>query len=411
MLLIATGISTEPERAKLQIDAIKYGLGLFAAGGAVAALMLGVRRQQLSEHAHRLEVRKQDHIEADAADRRVTEIYTKAAEQLGSSDAAVRLAGLYSLERLAQNHADQQQTIVNVICAYLRMPYRMPKAGSRDEPATGSGVITELPARIESSATFTGRDPQQELQVRRAAQRILIAHLCTPFPDEMHVNAATRVTPKDLWKNIDIDLSGATLVDWYLRGAQVRHANFDEAQFYGRASFLYTRFSGQATFENALFMNSSSFASVQFECKKTYGISFYGTRFLHDASFHEATFSGAAYFNNSKAMDGISFSRVKFLEPAFFSYVDFTGSGDFSRSSFLDGARFDESIFRGRVSFNEAALRGEVSFRKSHFSETISFHEATLDSDPAFDQCEIDVKDDQNRRGWPQSLINHLAKE
>jgi hypothetical protein len=45
MLLIASKTGAN-DRASLQIEAIKYGLGFFAAGGAAAALLLGVRRQQ-----------------------------------------------------------------------------------------------------------------------------------------------------------------------------------------------------------------------------------------------------------------------------------------------------------------------------------------------------------------------------
>jgi hypothetical protein len=78
------------DRAQLEIDAIKYGLGFIAAGGAAAALLLNVRRQQLSERSHKLELRKQSfemskqkHAEVDAAERRVTELVTRAVDQLG----------------------------------------------------------------------------------------------------------------------------------------------------------------------------------------------------------------------------------------------------------------------------------------------------------------------------------------
>jgi len=37
----------------------------------------------------------------DATERRITELYTKAADQLGSEKAPVRLAGLQALQRLA----------------------------------------------------------------------------------------------------------------------------------------------------------------------------------------------------------------------------------------------------------------------------------------------------------------------
>ncbi|MEV4075213.1 hypothetical protein [Nonomuraea fuscirosea] len=44
-----------------------------------------------------------------------------------------RLGGLYALEQLAQDNRDPvlRQTVVDVICAYLRMPYTPPPDGDR----------------------------------------------------------------------------------------------------------------------------------------------------------------------------------------------------------------------------------------------------------------------------------------
>lgn len=51
------------------------------------------------------------------------ELYAKAVEQLGHEKAPVRLGALYSLERLAQDKPERRQVVVDVICAYLRMPF------------------------------------------------------------------------------------------------------------------------------------------------------------------------------------------------------------------------------------------------------------------------------------------------
>lgn len=61
----------------------------------------------------------------DATERRLTDLYVKAVEQLGSDKPAVRHGGLYALERVAQNNPDQRQTIVDVVCAYLQAPYTL----------------------------------------------------------------------------------------------------------------------------------------------------------------------------------------------------------------------------------------------------------------------------------------------
>src|SRR5947209_8019958 len=48
--------------------------------------------------------------------------YQDAAGQLGHDSAAVRLAGVYAMARLADEWIEQRQTCINVLCAYLRMP-------------------------------------------------------------------------------------------------------------------------------------------------------------------------------------------------------------------------------------------------------------------------------------------------
>ena len=101
--------------AQVQLDVIRTAGTLVIGTGGAVALLLTARRQRYTELAL-------VHTDRDAIERRITELYTKAADQLGSEKAPVRLAGLHALERLAQNTPDQRQTIVDVICAYLRMP-------------------------------------------------------------------------------------------------------------------------------------------------------------------------------------------------------------------------------------------------------------------------------------------------
>lgn len=58
----------------------------------------------------------------------LTDRYTKAVEQLGSSKIDVRLGGIYALERLAKDSARDMPTIVQVLAAYVRLHAHPPKA-------------------------------------------------------------------------------------------------------------------------------------------------------------------------------------------------------------------------------------------------------------------------------------------
>ncbi|WP_331739760.1 hypothetical protein OG613_44460 (plasmid) [Streptomyces sp. NBC_00015] len=122
VMLKQTQPLTGAERASARIPAIRTSLTVGAGTGGAAALLLALRRQWLSEHTHIRQEAADAVSEFDATERRITELYTAASGQLGSDNASVRLAGLYALERLAHDHARHRQTIVDVFCAYLRMP-------------------------------------------------------------------------------------------------------------------------------------------------------------------------------------------------------------------------------------------------------------------------------------------------
>ncbi|MEV7097998.1 hypothetical protein AB0M80_34635 [Amycolatopsis sp. NPDC051045] len=79
--------ATAKDVGAARVDVIKTRLAIGAGTTGIFALLPAVRRQR--------------HNEVDATEKNVTELYTKAADQLGSDKAPVRLSGLYALERLA----------------------------------------------------------------------------------------------------------------------------------------------------------------------------------------------------------------------------------------------------------------------------------------------------------------------
>lgn len=166
-----------------------------------------------------------------------------AAEQLGSEKAPVRLTALYTLERLAGDNPPHQQTIVNIICAYLRMPY--------DPPRTARAVRRRVTrADLAAGAGQAAPDPREERQVRLTAQRILATHLHSEAPAH--------------WANIDLDLTGATLTDFALSGCTLRTADFGKANFTGDANFGGTKLTGTANFCQANFTGDARFEGATF---------------------------------------------------------------------------------------------------------------------------------------------------
>jgi hypothetical protein len=126
--------------------------GLAVAGGLIVTY--GTFRHNRIEQDRTYELRRVE---------QVNELYTKAVDQLGHEQAPVRLGALYSLEDLARTNPQRRQTVVDVLCAYLRMPYVPPdRALSATEAATADTTGPSPP-----SVSGPGHDPAQELQVRQ----------------------------------------------------------------------------------------------------------------------------------------------------------------------------------------------------------------------------------------------------
>ncbi|GAA2986308.1 pentapeptide repeat-containing protein [Streptosporangium longisporum] len=325
-------------------EMLRTALAAGAGVGAAITLALAFRRQRHQElttliTSHYAE-RTAEHTERDATERRVTDLYTKAVEQLGHAKAAVRLGGLYALERLAQDNPGHRQTIVNVICAYLRMPYTPPapapdpaqqrqealRAARRRYQATRGGG-TALPAG-PPSADINDTDAEGERQVRLTAQRILGDHLRdqrTPQERDSGHPADTR-----FWDGMRLDLSGATLIDLNLQHCHITNTRFDRTTFIGDAAFGGTTFTGETMFSRASFTGNARFG---------------GTTFTGNAWFTDATFTG-----------NTAFAEATFTGNAAFAEATFIGDAWFVKASFFEDARFNRATFAGKALFGEATF-------------------------------------------------------
>jgi hypothetical protein len=105
--------------------------------------------------------------------------YQDAANQLGHAKAAVRLAGVYAMSRLADDWPEQRAVCVDLMCAYLRMPW-----------------------------TAASSDPEEpgEVEVRRSIVSVIRTHL-QPGDDNRN------------WRQLKFDFTGAKLRDVDLSGS------------------------------------------------------------------------------------------------------------------------------------------------------------------------------------------------
>ncbi|MET8907086.1 pentapeptide repeat-containing protein [Micromonospora sp. NPDC004551] len=375
-LLAEADRAAQPDtRATLRVDAIRTGLTVVAGTGGGLALLFAARRQWISERGQRHQEavaardqahrdRVQAHAEAvadagqrhqerqaaaaehDAAERRLTELYVRAIELVGSDNPAVRLGGLHALERLGQDNPGQRPTTVAVLCAYLRMP------------APG--------------------DPR-ETEVRRTAQRLLTRHL--------------RADRDGWWPGIALDLTGARLDDFDAAGCTLVDLDLTGAICAGTTSFAGAVVQGRlrlgAEFADAVFDDLTGDAELVLDGARFTGrvsfdradlggalscrgasfgqVSFRGATLRQPSSFDRATFGGSATFREAVFLGGLSvehatfaayagFRRARFADMALFRWTEFGAEAWFEGARFEGAANFGRAVFRGPASFEGAAL-------------------------------------------------------
>jgi uncharacterized protein YjbI with pentapeptide repeats len=261
----------------------------------------------------------------DAAQQRITELYSKAVEQLGHEKAPVRLGGFYALERLAQDNTEHRQTVVDVVCAYLRMPFSF-------DPHVGG--------------TPPDSDDSQELQVRLAAQNLLIRHLqvpMTPSREKGIAYAQPSKPPRSYWKNMKLDLAGAQLIDVDFTLCVLGDVSFARARFKGEARFGRTRFEERADFGGSEFHGIADFGRALFDTEG----SFENANFSHEARFERAVFVFHGFFE-----------EAKFRGDALFNQAEFDMGAIFGKAQFHQAAQFCEVQFGGPNWFDAAQFKG-----------------------------------------------------
>lgn len=272
-------------------------IGVPTAAGAVFVALRNLRLKERQEHTD-----KQRLVDAQRAfdltydvehtrrridrEAQLRTRYVSAAEQIGNASAAVRIAGVNAMAQLADDWKDQRQACVDVLCAYLRLP---------------------------PIATPAGRD-EADAVVRRTVQQLIVRGV-KQTPAKEGDPAQKRGSSK--WGPIEINLRGATLVDFHMAGAHAISMDFTQAVFEGythivgcsftQAVFAATSFKARATFRNCTFARAS----------------FYSTFFADVANFSRSTFEGATVFEKMDFQAPVVLRNVTAARPIRFRATSF----------------------------------------------------------------------------------------
>jgi hypothetical protein len=291
--VLVAGVLLAVDTGAAKHEAIKTG-GL--AGGAVVALYalwLNDRRRRTDEQRQAIEVKRQkledaraEHDRSRVADER----FARSVEMLGHDTDQVRVGALHALAGLAKSRPEYTQTVLDIICSYLRRPFdRDGEVGPRD----------------------------REQQVRLTAQRLirdLLPEVQTQGAPRFNVD----LTKADLEY---FDLSHRQLGNVYLRAAQFHVSNslhhavvhgsiyltgstnhgrlhVHDIDFRGKASFREVTSTGSVNFENTVFHGPAKFTDSTFEAD----VSFKGCTFHEPIELSRTRFTGGLDLTLAKPM-------------------------------------------------------------------------------------------------------------
>lgn len=313
-LLAVDGL--KPERridSQTLFDLVKLSFGVVAGAGALVALVVAYRRQRVDEDGALRE-----------ATRLHTERFATAVGQLGNDSPAVRLGGVHALAGLADDAPtpELRQTCIDVLCAYLRLPYATESAHASDDENSRNAFLSLR-------------------EVRHTIIRVIANRLRL---DQENLHS---------WQGQDFDFTGVIF-----DGGDFTRTNFSS----GRVSFINAKFiAGEIDFSGAHF----SGAVVDFG-----GAEFSGglVRFT-GASFSDGLVGFAeADFTESK----ITFIAAEFCgaQVEFWSAIMSGGSLDFTNAQFA----------RGKVGFASMTFSGgQVEFISTKFTGSdVTFDSATF---------------------------------
>ncbi len=375
---------------------IAAGVGVLTVIATVVVQISG-RRATSRDTQKALEEQRQqlDRTLAEQRTRTLNERFATAAEQLGSDKPAVRLAGVYAMAGLADDWPENRQTWVDVLCAYLRMPY---------EPDPGD----EAP-ESERLAFRAIRE------VRHTVIRVIAAHL----KDDAVAS----------WQGLNFDFTGVVFDGGDFSGAVFSGGTVDfrRARFSGgEVDFRHAVFSGgRVNFESAWFSGGTvDFILAEFSGSDVF---FYHAVFSGATVNFDARFSGSRVGFNSARFSGgsvrfgeaeLSGGEVIFAMAQFSGgHVDFLAtvfSGaevDFRFAQFSGGEVYlGHAVFSGgRVIFTNAMFSGsKVSFGYASFSGgTVDFTAAGISpigpirfSDAEFSGGTVDFTDPADPDDW-----------
>lgn len=141
MIVNYRGLNLTPkERVEAEADLRSSLIQLLGGGILVTGLYFTARGFSLTREGH------------------ITDRYAKAIEQIGTTNADVRIGGIYALERIARDSQDDRETVIDVLSTYIREHTKKGHRTPSDE---------KIGADVQAALLVVARRPGVETERRR----------------------------------------------------------------------------------------------------------------------------------------------------------------------------------------------------------------------------------------------------
>lgn len=325
-------------------------------GGFIAVFGLIKSHQKSELEREQLEVQKQkdarDHIRQlhDSYNDR----FDKAVAELNGSDVKAAYTAVPKLAKLADDWLDYEdlsnnpeeleklenkakkevQTIINILCKYIRT---IPNNYTHEQ-------LEEFDSLPE---------PDIEKLTHEADIRRLIFSEMSDRSSKITIENGEISTTPGIWSEFDFNFSQAPIF-YPLINLTIEKGNFIAAQFYVHTDFRLTCFIQNANFQYAIFSEEALFC---------------GARFMNNASFFDAVFTQDACFCQAFLTQDADFSHVTFAQLIDFRQATFGQEANFGGATFTKNGFFRAATFKAKPKFTYSDERGR--FWRAQFSASV----------------------------------------
>ena len=331
------------------------------------------------------------------------------------------------LKKLKKKAKKEVQTIINVLCKYIRT---IPNNYTHEQ-------LKEFDSLPESDKKTIA----DEADIRR-----LIFSEVSSRSSQVGYDT---VISKGQWSNFYFDFSYAPIF-YSLAELTFDDTNFSHATFYKDSSFKEAKFARDVIFEDATFLENTDFSAAKFIQSPSFnrayisnsnfnysffgGVTFEDTKFANSVIFEEAEFTGIASFHGAtfgysqKGYDHkftANFINTKFYGPAVFEYAQFSGRIDFSKADFKTiydsrhdisnlscdsgSASFYSALFFGKTLFNLSVFDVSCNFNNAKFFNDLSFKETYFEFSPTFNNSYFSHRIKYNFKNIDQNSKSQIS--